>query len=720
MRVYYMRQKVVELIDIKEAMDNLAAIASINMESPPPIGIIRGTRIVTSREEMEPGEIQWLSGEGAEVLLRTLDITYRTVNQHLKDLYQNKGMDWKSKKSRDGMAAMMSLVGESVQKIDAYLAFRLDHPLSSKVEERESFKSLQAFYSEKFAGGVEGKEAWETAWHEKHLPLEASGTELKDFESVLMDKEYELFYLTQEDGSPYFSEPLLRNIKLTARFDVDAGSFEEDPFLKVKAILDRDIQASSSRMLYECHEEIDSFFKQAKKLFRYSFGVHLSKALLALYAASNARHLLQRTTRKSCLQYFYDFHQFLRLAMKSPEYQKWLAYPPSKEDAQANLLILLAHKLCFSLVHRTVGIKQEAIGLIHRTMRRGEEIKSEKGESSQDNVWNQLLFEDEKLRTLLRKFPGGPLLKILEMIRSAQEEGISTPFDPWIQGNLPSHLFTLKEGKKKLDVLGFGAPLRQSMIHRPEMVDEFRGFLRYLSYLGKGKKHLLINLQDRNSWREEARSRILEEAQESLPSLIVLTLPKNTDFYYQRNAFENIHQASHFFEEFKKQLASTEKSGFYFPTQWKRESLLKFADSIFPLIHKHVFEEKNTLTRRMREDFIEIFYQILVVEAIRYFEVDSVSFTCKDGVDAGAYASGMFYGFLKVLEQGVYLKGDLDFLLYLFYWKALSVRERAADPELFIRTLSALETWGKALEARGSKIAKAFQIKWTISENFLK
>lgn len=716
-----MRQKIAELIDIKEAMDNLAAIASINMESPPPIGMIRGTRIVTNREEMGSQEVQWLASEGSEELLRALDITYHTVNQHLKDLYRNAGMDWESKKSREGVAAMMSLAGESAQKMDAYLAFRLGHPLSLPVEQRESFQSLQTFYREKFAkkfkGGIEGKEAWDRAWHEKRSSLEASGIALKDFESLLLDKEYELFYITNEEGAPYFSEHLLRNIKLTADFDIETGSFEEDPFLKVKAMLDRDVQASASRMLHECREEIEAFFGQAKKLFQYSLGVCLSKAILALYAASNVRHLVQRTSGKTCFQYFCDFHQFLRLSMRSPEYQKWIAYPPSKEDGQASLLLLLAHKLCFSFIHRTIGIRQEAIGLIHRTMRRGGEIKPQETLSSEENMWNQLLFEDEKFRGLLRKFPGGPLLKILETVRSMQEEGISIPFDPWIQGNLPARLFALKDGKKKLDVLGFAAPLRQSQIHRAEMVEEFRGFLRYLAHLGKKKKHLLINLQDRLCWREAARSQVLEEYQDVAQNLVVITLPKNTDFYHQKNAFEKMHGALPFLAAFRKELEGFEKSGFYFPDSWKRESLLKFADASFPLIHKYVFEGKNTLTRQMREDFIEIFYQILMIEAMRHFEVDSLSFTCKDGVDTGAYASGMFYGFLKALEQGVYLKEDLDFLRYLFYWKALSVRERAADPEQFIRTLSSLATWGKALEEQGSRIAKAFQIRWVISKN---
>ncbi len=710
-----MHPKVAELIHIKEAMDNLAAIASINLESPPPIGILKETRIVTNPEEMEAKEVRWLSEEGADVILNVLDLTYRTVHHHLQSLYDNPGMDWESKKSLDGIAAMMSLVGESSQKMNAYLTFRFDQPLSLKVEQREAYRSLQRFYRERFAkkfvGGVEGKEAWERAWHEKHSLLDATGSELKDFEALLRDKEYELFYIASEDGVPYLSEKLLRNVKLTVDFDVEVGSFEEDPFLKVKAMLDRDLQASSRQILHSCHEEIETFYKNGKEIFHYALAGILSKAIMALFLSSNTRHLLQRTVVKSCTQYFVDFQRFLRLAMKSPEYQKWVAYPPSKKEILENQLLFLVSKLCDCLIRRKCGIKQEAIGLIHRTMRRGAELNGKEELHFEDMSWSKLLYEDEKFRTLLHKFPSGPLLKTLDTVREAQEDGVLIPFDPWIQGNFPVSLFSLKMKKREVEVLGFAAPIRQPMINRVEIVDEFRGFLRHLSH--SRKKHLLINLQDRLSWRETARSTAIEDLQKNQlfkDSLIVMTLPKDTDFYHQRNAFNNMHQADAFLSAFEDQLINGEQNGFYFPTVWEKGDLLKLASKTFGLIHRYVFDEKNTLTRQMREDFIEIFYQVLVSEAIDRFEADSLSFTCKDGVDTGAYATGLFYGFLKSLEGGLQTKENIDFLRYLFYWRALSVRERAADPEQFVRALSALEAWSRAMEDKSGKLVKAFGI----------
>jgi hypothetical protein len=713
-----MRRKLIELIPIEEAMDNLATIVSINMQSPPPIGIVKGSKIVIEAEAAEFNDIRWLAGEGPDSLLQVLDDTYHSVYHHLKNIYDNPAIDWTGAKSRDGIAAMMSLVGESAPKMSAYLAFRLDKPLDQKVEERESFVSLQRFFSDTFSkkivGGIEGKDVWEKQFHESHSLLMASGSDLKDFESLLRDKEYELFYITNEDGVPYLGRKLLRNLKLTVDFDTGSASFEEDPFLKVKSILDRDLQASASQIVHACQSEMESFFKLSKEGLQSSFGSSLSKAAIALLLAANPRHLLQRTVGKSCSDYFGDFHRFLRLSLKSFEYQRWIGFSAAELNQEKDRMLDFVHKLCFAFFSRSSGVKQEAIGLIHRSMRRGEELQSKECLRRAENIWDQLLLEDEKLRALLRQFPSGPLLKILDTIRHDEDGGVIIPFDPLIQGNLPFLLYSLRNGKKKVDVLSFAAPVCQQAINQVEIVDEFRGFLRYMTSQGKGKKHLLVHLEDRLSWRESTRSQKLEQMEKNehfSSSLMVMTLPKNTEFYHQKNRYREENSAVLFMKEFKLQLENPEQNGFYFPKAWMKEDLLHFAEQTFSWIHKHVFESKKDLSLQMREDFIELFYQMLVVEAIERFEVDSLSFTCKDSVDTGAYASAMFYGFLKEIKGGLLEKENLDFVRYLFYWRALSVRERAADPEMFHRALSCLQVWHHAV-SRGEM--KHSSIEWSV------
>lgn len=714
-----MIQKLKEAIGIQEAMDNLAAIVGIDMENPPPIGIVKKNRIVTDKEEFGPNTVQWLSEEGTEAIVDILDATYRAIHLHLQGLYGNPEMNWENEKTRKGIAAMMSLVGESADKLQTYLTYRLGKPLDQKIADREEFKALQHYYAtrfvKKFDGGIEGDAAWSQEWNENQdaVSLDLSKTGLKDFETVRRDSEYELFYIRKEDGKPYFNSELLRNIKLSCDFDTEAESFEEDPLLKIRSMQDRDLLGSAGQILGDCHPSIVEFYRLVRKLAENDLAQTLSMALLALFMAANPRHLLQNTIGKSCLEYFDDFHRFLRQAMKTPEYQKLIAYPPDKSDKTAHMLLQLTHALSRSLFERSGGVKQESIGLIHRTMRRGEEIKQKEKEHllKGETVWNQFSLDDEKLRSLLVKFPNGPLFKILDLVREEQEEDAIVPFDPIGQHNLPSRLYEMNRRDKKIDILRIPSPTRQSFINKVEIIDEFRGFLRAMANDKPPRKHLIVNLQDRTSWKEYARSRALESLQmnaEFNQQLFVITLPMDTDFYHQTNEYLNLNKSDEFLKAFKDQLESAPECGYFLPPQLKPAELTRFAEKALPAIHELFFHNKNSLTRRNREDFIEIFYQFLVLKCIDLFEPDSLSFTCKDAIDTGAAATGLFYGCLKLLTGDFSKKEEQDFLRWLFYTPALFIRERAIDPQRLNRALSALERIDSEMAEKGKLILKTF------------
>lgn len=714
-----MIQKIKETIQIQDAMDNLAAIVSIDMANPPPLGIVKRHRIITSEEEFGPDTAPWLSGEGPEPILDILDLTYRAIHQHLMSLFENPEMNWENEKTRKGIAAMMDLVGESAQKIENFLSMRMGKPLEGHVADRNEFKALQKFYSQqftkKFAGGIEGAEAWEEEWNaseEKEL-FDVTKTGLKDFETVKRDLEYELFYIRNEEGKPYFNKELLRNIRLNCDFDSSSELFEEDPLLKIRTMQDRDLHATAGQILGECHPAISDFYKIARKMEENELVQSLGMAIIALFVAANPRYLLQNTTGKSCLQYFDDFHRFLRRAMRTSEYQKWIAYPPDASDKNAHLLLYLTHALARSFFERVGGVKLESIGLIHRSMRRGEEIKQKSKEhlARGDTVWNQFMLDDEKFRTLLDKFPNGPLFKVLDLIREEQEEDAMVPFDPIGQENFPSRIYEMGRKGKKIDVIRLPSPTRQALINKTEIIDEFRGFLRSLAQEKQSRKHLIINLQDRTSWKEYGRSRALETLQlnaEFSHQLFVLTLPKSTDFYYQNNEYLNLNQASEFLQAFQAQLSTPEECGFFLPPQFKLPEFIRFGEMALPAIHKFFFHGKNTLTRRNREDFIEIFYQFFILKCIDILEPSSLSFTCKDAIDTGAAQQAAFYGFVKLLTSDFSKREEQDFLRWLLYTPALFIRERAIDPERFNRTISALERIDGEMAEQGKEILKTF------------
>lgn len=538
------------------------------------------------------------------------------------------------------------------------------------------------------------------------------GGGLKDFETASRDREYELFYIRKEDGKPYFSKELLRSIKLDCDFELAGESFEEDPLLKVRAMQDRDLHATAMQILGECHPILTDFYKTLKKLEGNELASSLSMAAIALFLAANSRYLLQNTTGKSCLQYFEDFHHFLRRAMRTSEYQKMIAYPPDKTDKTSQLLLHLTHSFCKKLFERVGGVKLESIGLIHRTMRKGEELKQQEKEHllKGETIWNQFLLDDEKYRSYLAKFPNGPLFKVLDLIREEQEEDKIIPFDPIGQQNLPSRIYEITDRRgKKIDVLHLPSPTRQALINKVEIIDEFRGFLRFETH--DEKKHLIFNLQDRTSWKEYARARALETLQlnaEFNHQLLVITLPKETDFYYQNNEYMNLNKAEDFLKAFQEQLQAPEECGYFFPPQFKRTELTRFTELALPLIHEFFFHNKNTLTRRNREDFIEIFYQFLILKCIDMIDPHSLSFTCKDAIDTGAAQQGTFYGFVKLLTSDFSKKEEQDFFRWLLYTPALFTRERAIDPERFNRTVSVLQLLDQEMAERGKEVIKRF------------
>lgn len=701
-----MAPKIREHIPIQEAMDNLAAMASIDLNAPGPIGIWKGSRIVVDEEEFQGPDLLWLSGEGSEALLEVLDTTFRSLHHYLALLMESAEMNWDDEKQIRGVSAMIALAGECAVKMEKYLALRMGKQIG-KIHDRPEYQALQHFYLHHFSKRVKSQE-----------PHKVEENPLSDIQAVQRDRDYELFYIRHEDGTPYFKRDVVRRMRLSCDFEALSDTFEEDPLLQVRAMIDRDLQASARQILGDCHASIVDFYKNIKKLTENDLATALNFALTALFLAGNQRNLLQNSSGKTCLQYFEDFHRFLRRSMKTPEYQKWIAYAPEKTEKLAHLLLNLTHSLCDSLFHRMGGVKQESIGLIHRTMRRGTE-KAKGGAKKGETLWTQFLFDDENFRSLLAKFPNGPLFKVLDLIRDEQEEDQMIPFDPIGQDNLPGKLFEIDVNGHLIDLLRVPSPTRQSLINKVELLDEFRGVLRSYHTAKPARRHLMINLQDRSSWKEASRCRVLEALQKNAefnPVFAIATLPKDTDFYYQNNEYLNMNSAPEFLSAFTKQIAHFESNGFTLPTGFKEGDLHRFTEEALPLIHRHFFDHKNTLNRRQREDFIEIYYHLLILKIIDKVEPNSLSFTCKDAIDTGAALNASLFAVLKLLTTGLEDKKDQDYFRWLLYTPALFIRERAIDPERLNRTLSALERIDSALANKSA----LKEVEGLYSSEFLK
>nr|NGX48145.1 hypothetical protein [Chlamydiota bacterium] len=677
-----------EELSVMEAVNNLSNMSEIDLKAP----------IDLEGEEVFSTEVNWRDPRQALRNEGLVKETFRVLHRYLQNMVRRDRNSLKDPQTQKGVQAIMLLASEAVQKMDRYASLYPDHykPISKLKE----YTDLQKYYRQQILNQMpkpeEEIEDWEEAAKEEFKGIEAEKRGLQDLEGVRKDLNYELFFIKGENGKPFFSRSLIRHIRLVGNFDELVSKVEgEDPLLAIRELLDREIREGAEEILKLAASYLDLFYKEGMKHKNRPFVGGLNKAVMALRMAANSVNLIENQSFKSCLEYYADFHRFLRVAMQAPGYQKRIT-GEMEEDAFSHSLLNLTHALCCYFFMRTEPLK-EVLKLIHKIIDRGNAMRGPRPKEQADEkglqIWKDLQDQDESIRYLLSHYPNGPLLRTLDAFREEEEfEG----WDPLTHYNFPAQQFTFSSGEMHISVLRIPSPLKQVFIHRAEVVEEFEGFLRFYKHERKPDRHLLVNLQNRTSWEEFARSKVLEATgvkAEHYETLYILGLPKNTPFYLQDDEYESMNGAPIFLESFEQQISCGKECGFYIPEQIKKAELKKFTNQTLQVIHKFFFDEKTSLTRIERLNFIEIFYVLYVTKMLEMLKIDSVSFTCKDALDTGPVAASLYYSFLLMLsEKKPWNKKEIDHLLWMVYGPALLVRDRAVNQIRLKRGMMAMET----------------------------
>lgn len=698
--IMHFRKSSAEL-SVMEAVDNLSALAELDQSLS-----ISQEKQQALTEEQVAEKMQTLSWHDPEYFAynrERVKETFRALLKYLKDLHEKDLGQLREIQTQQGIQAMMLLASEAVQKIDHFTEiFKTE---VESVAELKEFKELQHFYLTKvvqrFQNLLEIPEKWQEEW--------GSGTEeekdqgITRMEGVRRDQEYELFFLQREDGRPYFNRSVLRHMELLDRLDgMLRDPKKEDLFLRIAMIHDRDTHLTAKEILHVGSVYIDEFFKEAMKFKQIGFVRALTKAVMALMLAANARNLMQNTTLKSTHKYFEDFHFYLRSALLSAEYQRFLTHPPALSERFLHSVMNLCHLLCSAFFLRS-GLKSDMIAFIRMLIEKGSGGTTvEKETKGPTAFWNTLLDEDYNIRTFLKRYPNGPLLKTLAVFKEEKE---MRGFDPLALQNFPRQLYTVIGNEHHITCLRLPSPTRQKEIEKADIADEFYGFLRALGSQKRNQRHLLINLQDRTSWLEHARCTALEKIEKKTEfsnAFTTITLPRDTDFYLQAGDYLELNDAKAFISALKEQIKGGELCGFHFPVE------ASFINWAAEAVHTLFFASKEVLSHKNRLDFIEILYLLLILKAIDHVKPDTISFTCKDGVDTGAALSAELYAFLKVMNSSSHWsKEEKEFFQWMLYEPALSVRERAIDERRLARMVSALSLISGELEAHPREITTA-------------
>ncbi len=467
-----------------------------------------------------------------------------------------------------------------------------------KITDFDEYKQLQHFYKDRvikesfqkfakttdlFRRVVGEKEKAQAAREEV---VEVDGAHLiGNLEAIKEDHHYELFFLKNEAGHHFFTYDLIRDMKLACDFGAFSQEyFGDDPLLQIKNWQDRSVHLLAERMLATSKRWLDGFYKEALRFLQVPMVANLHRAIMALMLAANPRNLIRQFSPKGCYRYFDDFQQFLREVLLDRDFQKFLLYAPPASQPFFLELIRVVESLSFNLF--TLGADQKEWESVLKTLAiRNGAMKTEKISDFFHKV-------DHELTNVLKKHPNGPLFKTFDLM--LQEDG-EHAFDPLIQGNIPTVDGSLNRKSKATQLIRMPSPTTQEYVQKAFVIEEFLTYLRACSDLKEGRRHLIVNFQDRTSWSEHARCAALEDLSrqaEFVDVLSVVTLAKDTDFYNQTGPYQSLDASSSFIEQMHLQLKD-ESTGFYFAPAIKEKLFNEFIDPLLHQVHETLFDKKK-------------------------------------------------------------------------------------------------------------------------------
>lgn len=698
-------------LSIIDAVESLTDFAEL--EIVPDIGLTKTHTIVIGENPVSYRSIQWVHHNDIDSQLKHLREIFKVILHYLRDTYRKHHLQIDTYQNIEGIKNIMVLVGEAAKKLDRFKSIFHSSVLESVTDWKE-YRQLQDFYLSRIAHhideGVLSK--WIFGLAQKAFSVKPPSHAITekslqtkhvfvDLEAVKKDSEYELFFIRKEDGTRFYSPKLIRNIKLVCDFGDYMGEKKlDDPLADLFVWQDRFVHIAARDLYTSISSSIRDFFDHGIKHKDKEIVERIKNALMALMLCSNPRHLSRNSPPKLCLRYFQDYQHYVRDILETREYQRLVAYPPEASEKEARSVLGLIRALCWGYF-KSIKSLQEMMGPIQSLIAEAKQnISQEHLEAlkAKNYLWSRLSCDHTALTKLIKRHGNGHLIKILTML----EEGHSI-FDPILQGNISCQLYSLYFNEMKIDCVHLPSPIKQGAINKATISPEFKGYINALGSLQE-RKHLVINLQDKTSWREYERCKVLEETQfksEFDNHLIVVTLPKDTEFYHQLPPYLGERYSKDFFNTLKTHILE-EGYGFFLPPEIKNQLSEDFIDQLAATIHRIFFHNKNILLPEYRLDFIEIFYAFLVLKIIEIIKPSSFSFTCKDGLDIGGTSSSLVFAFLKLLNEEKLSEEQIQYLNTLIYTPSLIVRERLLSPERFKRMIAAIKLFESVREEHGS------------------
>lgn len=662
------RVKTKERISIVEAVDILSSLSEVDSR----ISFLPEAE----KEALHPS--RWLNEDQIQENEELVKEAFEAVRYYFEQIYTKHQGHFEDLQVQKGIEAVVFILQEAKEKILQFTGlFKRGFSVRDLFELKE-YREMMEHLERQILPNLPGIEKKMKERKKEEIFEEDQVDSFEDLDDIKSDLRYELFYIKKENGKPFYDQECMRRLQLL--YDFERGEESHNPMLSNLRLLEaKDFQKRAVAILAGTDSLVRDFYKVAFKEKNNSWTSSLSKALMSLMLAATPQTLVNQD--KTACGYFSDFRGYLRDAVNSIEYKKCLSkeHPTPVEKRFS----LLTHKLCSSYF-LSISVQKEITSF----------LKDLAGLKKKHESTSEILhLEDNALREVLHKTPNGPVKKIISaFLRGDFEDG----WDPLSQNNAPSQIFQFALEGKEMSVINMPAPLRQRTLETAKVVEEFYAFLEKC-LVKEEKKILLIDLQDGTSLEEHARVVALQGLLEDKEhNLSILRLAKHTDFYFQKNEYQNEEEADTFIHHLEEQILIGGASGFAYPKHCERGPLKEFIQKSSSFIHEAFFSKKKALSSRERQDFIEIFYSFFLLKVAEIEKPDYIIFTSKDGLDTSISSGAeLFFSIKSLFSDHLLNQKDQDFLLWLLYAPVLMLRERAihkVDAERVMHFMETLES----------------------------
>ncbi len=534
--------------------------------------------------------------------------------------------------------------------------------------ERELYQSLVHDYSElsrvynKTQANLSRKIIKEEEEEENEELIERELEEMHEEEHFLnnlvevkRDRSYELFYMSDEENKRFYTDTLTQIICKQGK--IHETAHEGDPLTKTSVWNSEELHNLASSLVFTNDMPIRLFYQKALSNLEIKSTEKIHNAVMGLFLSRYQTTVVSNNPKKDNLQYFNDFLYFLRDAWKTQN-----TVPDNQTHYRHT------HSLMSSLssgIFETKLTFTEAARYLYFHINSKIQAQEDKKPLSSGQYVSEVY---EELYRLFSKYPSGPLFKAIDRILDSR----ATVFDPIVLGVFPGLEGTLKLGDKSINIIRSPSPITQSSILYANCNEEFIGFLNAKEDLGDIT--LILNIQNRLSRKDRARSRVIEESLDRIDKAHIFSFPEPEDLLKH---IEKVHGEQEtffgFFSIFKEEFNKSGSLSLFSVPGISRGQIYDFLDASLSVLKDTFFSKKKILFKNDKLLLLHIISYLTVFKLIEIIDPNNLIVMSKDGLD---YASIFIAGLTFFSSEEAWDEHRLKLLMTKVLAPTLVARDR--------------------------------------------